>query len=71
MNEANVIFIKPLGMKGERVFKTTLNNGKKSMKIFLGRETGQSVFLGGSHISLLKQLVFHLIVARSALQIVT
>lgn len=56
-------------MKGERAFKQTLNNGeKKSMEVFLEKETGQSVFLGGSHISLLKQLAFYLAVARSALE---
>lgn len=40
---------------------------EKSMKMFLGKETGQSVFLCESHISLLKQLVSHLIFATSAI----
>jgi len=28
MNEVKVIFVKLFGMKGERAFKQTLNNGK-------------------------------------------
>lgn len=36
------------------------------MKMSLGKETGQSVFLCRSQISLLKQLVLSLIFARSA-----
>lgn len=64
MNEVKVIFIKPFGMKGERTFKQTLNNGKINENVL--RKRNWPVFLCGSHISLLKQLLFHLIFARSA-----
>ena len=40
---------------------------EKSMKMSLGKELGQSVFLCRSQISLLKQVVLSLIFARSAI----